>query len=368
MFFVIRDIRRSWVLFVAAGLAALYTFLKKDITDWPTYLDDGISLFVTASSGVLAFVLSFQLSLALSKNAGGIAAFNGICGDLLAMAMHVVALSSDDPQIKDSQKFVAAKRNLRDLLLAAPGMFKWNMRPAGINIDLVQVKQDGDQSVKLYERNEKMYCLIKRYMSIGGVEALMLAIGNELHTIRESGALDGAQETVLMAKWEHIYANYGAITGVASPPKLIDWFLYVTLAIYIIFMPYEFAGMEYHGVYLAFFTAYFYLGLWIATQRVGDPFAEGIDASEFDTVTAPAKAIQDAIEEMFKRESALSLDDNACESTAEAVLTIAKDAGLRKNITQEQLRNEVEMNSSSVNYVSTVPDKQLQKNSKKLHW
>ena len=366
MFFVIRDFRRSWVLFVAAALGALYTFLKKEITDWPTFLDDGISMFVTASSGVLAFVLSFQLSFALSQNSVGIAAFNGIAGDLLAMAMHTVALSSDDPEIKDSAKFIQAKKNLRDLLLAAPGMFKWNMRPAGINIDLVQVKQNGDQSVKLYERNERMYCLLKRYMSIGGIEALMLALGNELHTIRESGALDGAQETVLMAKWEHIWSNYGTLTGAANPPSLINWFLYVTLSIYIIFMPYEFASMEYHGIYLSFFTAYFYLGLWIASQRVIDPFAEGIDPAEFDTVTGAAKSIQDAIEEMFSREAALSLDDDACKETADAVLSMPRE--VRKNISQEQLRHDVEMNTSSVNYVSTHAENVLRQNSNKLHW
>ena len=28
MFYVLRDVKRSWILFVCAGLAALYTYLK----------------------------------------------------------------------------------------------------------------------------------------------------------------------------------------------------------------------------------------------------------------------------------------------------------------------------------------------------
>ena len=131
-------------------------------------------------------------------------------------------------------------------------------------------------------------------------------------------------------------------------------------------MPYEFASMEYHGIYLSFFTAYFYLGLWIASQRVIDPFAEGIDPAEFDTVTGAAKSIQDAIEEMFSREAALSLDDDACEKTSDAVLSMPRD--VRKNISQDQLRHDVEMTTSNVNYVSTHSENVLRQNSNKLHW
>lgn len=369
VFFVIRDFRRSWILFVSAGLAALYTWLKLNIDDWPDYLDDGISTFISGSSAVLAFVLSFQLGHALSMHSGGVSAFNGICGDLLAFALHLVALSADDPEIKDSKRFIQAKKNIRDLLLSAPGMFKWNMRPEGVNIDLVQVKDDGGgNSVKLYERNEKMYCLLKRYMSIGPIEALMLALGNEIHTIRESGALDGAQETVLMAKWEHIYSNYGAITGAATPPPMLDWFLYITLAIYTILMPYEFANLNYHGTYLAFFTSYFYLGLWIASRGVGDPFQS---TDDFETVTGAASGIQQAIEEMFKREASLSLDDDACSVSPNAVIEIEKDVsvnGARKNINKNQLRNQLEKNSTGANYVSTRSDNKLQEKGRDLHW
>ncbi len=364
MFFVLREFRRSWIILAAAGLAALYTYIKQEVTEWPEFLDTGINTFVTASSGILAFVLSFQLSAALGKSAAGIAGFNSICGDLLAFAMHIVSLSNDDPAIKNSGKFIQAKKNVRDLLLAAPGMFKWRMRKAGVDIDLVQVKQTGDASVKLYERNEKMYCLLKRYMSIGSIEALMLALSNELHTIRESGALDPAQETVLMAKWEGIYGAYGGLTGVAKPPPMLDWFLYITLAIYVIFMPYEFADMEYHGIYLAGLTAYFYLGLWIAGTTIGDPFREGIDPAQFETVTGAAKGIQDAIEEMFKRESELSLDDDNCEQETTAITVIGNS---REPINSLKKSN-LEMDTSNVNYVSTHSDDSLQTQSKRLHW
>ena len=367
MFFVLREFRRSWIILAAAGLAALYTYIKQEVTDWPEFLDTGISTFVTASSGILAFVLSFQLSDALAKSAGGIAGFNSICGDLLAFAMHIVSLSNDDPAIKNSGKFIQAKKNVRDLLLAAPGMFKWRMRKSGVDIDLVQVKQTaGGASVKLYERNEKMYCLLKRYMSIGSIEALMLALSNELHTIRESGALDPAQETVLMAKWEGIYAAYGGLTGIAKAPPMLDWFLYITLAIYVIFMPYEFAEMEYHGVYLAALTAYFYLGLWIAGTTIGDPFREGIDPAQFETVTGAAKGIQDAIEEMFKRESELGLDEDNCQTARQESTAITVTGNSREPNSFE--KSSLEMDTSNVNYVSTHSDNSLQEQSKRLHW
>lgn len=323
MFYIIRAIKYSWILFIVPALAALYTYLYKNTDVFPKgdddadkWFDQSVNTIVAAATATLSFILGMTLNGAMEKNSQGIALFNAYTGDLLAFGMHVLSLSTDDE--KDNADYRKARTNVRDLLLAAPGILKWSFRSKGVEIDLVQVKQLSDgSSVKLSERNPSMYCALKRYTSIGAVEALMLVLGNEIEALKKSGAADGDAAKALIGKWEHIYASYGNLGNLLgwSPPALFSWWLGICLYVYLVLMPFTFvASAGYHSIYLSFVVSYFFLGSYVALQKLGDPFAEGIsDTGEFATVTAASKTAQQVIEELFSQENNGGLDDIVCE-------------------------------------------------------
>ena len=186
MFYIIRSYRQSWLLLVPAVAAALFVYLKENVDDWPDFLDDSVATVVGAATGLLAFILSLNLNTALTRNADGNANFNAFCGDVLAFGMFVCGLTVDDKE--DEEKFETVRNNIRDLLLAAPQVCKWTFRD-GVDVDLIAVRlkgrtSDGQRmSEKLYERNKKMYCLLKQYYDIGAMEAVMLALGNEMQNL-----------------------------------------------------------------------------------------------------------------------------------------------------------------------------------------
>ena len=206
MFYILRAYQYSWILLLVPALAALYSFLYQSTDIFPKgdddadqWFDNAITIVVAAATATLSFILSMTLSGAMTKNSEGIAMFNAFTGDLLAFGMHLLALSDDDK--KEDERYVKARRNIRDLLLAGPGILKWSFRKKGVLVDLVQVKENSDgSSVKLSERNRSMYCAIKRYSSLGGVEAYMLVLGNEIEKLAKAGLSGETTLPTLIAK------------------------------------------------------------------------------------------------------------------------------------------------------------------------
>ena len=342
MFYIIRAIKYSWILLLVPALAALYTYLYENTELFPKgteatdkWFDDSILTIVAASTATLSFILGMTLNGAMTKNAEGIALFNAFAGDLLAFGMHLLSLSDDDK--KDSEDYERARSNIRDLLLAAPGILKWSFRSKGVEVDLVQVKERSDgSSVKLSERNRPMYCAIKRYTSLGAVEAFMLVLGNEIEKLSKLGLSGETTVPTLIAKWENLYASYGNLGNLLGwkPPALFSWWLGVCLYVYLILMPYTFVPTAgYHSIYLSFIVSYFFLGAYVGLQKLGDPFAEGVsDSGEFATVTAAAKTAQQVLEELFRLEGDEGLDDIVCEvpDGARAVMISREEIGLRE--------------------------------------
>ena len=133
MFYIIRAYRYSWILLLVPALAALYSYLYQNTDIFPKgdedddkWFDNAITIIVTAATATLSFILSMTLSGAMTQNSEGIAMFNAFTGDLLAFGMHLLALSDDEK--KEDEQFVKARRNIRDLLLAGPGILKWSFR------------------------------------------------------------------------------------------------------------------------------------------------------------------------------------------------------------------------------------------------
>ena len=146
MFYILRAYQFSWILLLVPALAALYSFLYQNTDIFPKgdddadqWFDNAITIVVAAATATLSFILSMTLSGAMTKNSEGIAMFNAFTGDLLAFGMHLLALSDDDK--KEDERYVKARRNIRDLLLAGPGILKWSFRKKGVLVDLVQVKE-----------------------------------------------------------------------------------------------------------------------------------------------------------------------------------------------------------------------------------
>ena len=331
MFYILRAYQYSWILLLVPALAALYVYLYENTAFFPQgdddadkWFDNAITVVVTAATATLSFILSMTLSGSMNKNSQGIAMFNAFTGDLLAFGVHLLALSDDDK--KSDDQYIRARKNIRDLLLAGPGILKWSFRKKGVLVDLVQVKENADgSSVKLSERNRLMYCAIKRYSSLGGVEAYMLVLANEIEKLAKAGLSAETTLPTLIAKWEALYGSYGNLGNLLGwkPPALFSWWLSVCLYIYLVLMPYSFVPTTgYHSVYLSFIVSYFFLGAYVGLQKLGDPFAEGIsETGEFATVTKAAKSAQEAIEALFTTEGADGLDDIVCDlpDGAEAV-------------------------------------------------
>lgn len=323
MFYIIRAIQYSWILLLVPALAALYAYLYQNTEVFPKgsedkdkWFEESITTIVAASTATLSFILGMTLNGAMTKNSEGIALFNAFSGDLLAFGMHLLSLSDDE--LKESEDFQQARVNIRDLLLAAPGILKWSFRSKGVEIDLVQVKQRSDgSSVKLSERNRSMYCALKRYTSLGAVEAFMLVLGNEIEKLTKLGLNGETTLPTLIAKWENLYSSYGSLGNLLGwkPPALFSWWLRICLYIYLLLMPYTFVpSAGYHAIYLSFIVSYFFLGAYVGLQKLGDPFAEGVsDSGEFATVTAAAKTAQQVLEELFTAEGEDGLDDIVCD-------------------------------------------------------
>tara|TARA_B110000008_G_scaffold234763_1_gene239255 strand:+ start:1161 stop:2291 length:1131 start_codon:yes stop_codon:yes gene_type:complete len=328
MFYIIRSYRQSWVLLVSGLLAALYVYLKENVDDWPSFLDGSVEIVVAAASGLLGFILSFNLNMALDKNATGNANFNAFCGDVLAFGMFVCSLTIDEGVDKD--KFEKSKKNIRDLLLAAPQICKYTFR-GGVKVDLIPVKlkernSNGDRmSIKLYEKNKAMYCLIKEYQDIGVMESLMLALGNETQNLTAMKAFgpNDAAHMALIGKWENIYSSYGNLGNMFGYqiPVVMDWLLTICLGLYLILMPYGLTAAKYHAVWLSIVVAYFYLGLHIVAGKIGDPFASSTPGAkeEFATVGAAAEATQKAVEALFEKEKRLGLDKLKCDTPMQII-------------------------------------------------
>ena len=345
MFYIIRAYRYSWILLLVPVLAILYAYLHKNTEVFPKgddkWFDSAVSTVVAAATTTLSFILSMTLSGSMNKNSKGIAMFNAFTGDRLAFGMHVLALSNDEK--KDDVIYVKTRKNIRDLLLAGPGILKWSFRGKGVLIDLVQVKQNADgSSVKLSERNRAMYCALKQYSSLGGVESYMVVLANEIEKLKKAG-LDGTTTLqTLISKWENLYSTYGSLGNLFGwkPPALFSWWLSVCLYIYLALMPYSFVPTAgYHAAYISFIVSYFFLGAYVGLQKLGDPFAEGIsETGEFATVTAAAKTAQETIEALFVKEALSGLDDIVCElpDGAEAVQVNLDEFTERQSLLQRK--------------------------------
>jgi hypothetical protein len=320
MFYIIRSYRQSWLLLLPAVAAALFVYLKDNVDDWPDFLDDSVATVVGAATGLLAFILSLNLNTALTRNADGNANFNAFCGDVLAFGMFVCGLTVDD---KDEDKFEVVKNNIRDLLLAAPQVCKWTFRE-GVDVDLIPVRLKGRasdgrrMSEKLYERNKKMYCLLKEYYDIGAMEAVMLALGNEMQnlTAMKNFGDDNAFHTALIGKWENIYSSYGTLGNIFgyTHPAVLNWLLNICLGLYLVLMPYGLVEAKYHAIWLSFVVAYFFLGLHIVAGQIGNPFVSSNPngKAQFATVGAAAEAAQRAVETLFAKDKVVGLDDIIC--------------------------------------------------------
>ena len=342
MFYIIRSYRQSWMLVLAALLAGVYVYLKDNVDEWPDFLDDSIAVVVASATGLLGFILSFNLSAALSRNADGNANFNAFCGDCLAMGMFVCGLTIDDEDV-DKEEFEKVKRNIRDLLLAAPQVCKYTFR-GGVLVDLIPVKLRGRDSrgdrmsEKLYERNKRMYCLIKEYQDIGSMEAIMLALGNEMQNLTAMKVFgeDHTFHTALIGKWENIYGSYGNLGNMFGYtfPLVLDWLLNICLGLYIVLMPYGLVEAKYHAVWLSFVVSYFFLGLHIVAGRIGDPFQAGSPGAkaEFATVGAAAEATQKAIAALFEKDGTIGLDDIDCDTPISSMTSLlpTEPSGLTK--------------------------------------
>ena len=358
MFYIIRSYRQSWLLLIPAIVAAGFVALKDNVDDWPDFIDDSITTVIGAATGLLGFILSLNLNTALSRNADGNANFNAFCGDVLAFGMFVCGLTVDD---KDEEEFNRVKNNIRDLLLAAPQVCKWTFRE-GVDVDLIPVRlkgrtSDGQcMSEKLYERNRPMYCLVKEYYDIGGMEAIMLALGNEMQNLTALKVFgdDNAFHMAMVGKWENIYSSYGNLGNIFGYtfPAVLDWLLDICLGIYLILMPYGLIEAKYHAVWLSFVVAYFFLGLHIVASQIGNPFQEGTPngKSQFATVGAAAEAAQRAVETLFQKDTTIGLDNLDCSTPKLEVVNLAEMPGRPSGMEKLSRERRIDMEIEKIKY------------------
>lgn len=248
------------------------------------------SYAVTIMSGTLSILLPMRLTAAMSKSQQGMANFNALCGDLQAMAWHVL---SETPE-RDGWSDIIT------VLSVIPGAVKHHFRG-----DLASDRlKDYNGNYYIGSAPGKKTDRICGKDDIEFVDALLYTLMDETQDYAQKHPKD-IDYKILSNKWEHIYASWGTLGSMFSyrPPPAIDYIRNTVLLMYCVFLPFSIHADGYGSVGLVFVIIYFFVGLNLSVNAAGMPFASG-RRSTYQTVTATEKATVKAITRAASSDSA----------------------------------------------------------------
>jgi hypothetical protein len=246
----------------------------------------------------LSFLLAMQLNSALKNNQVGIAQFGKLCENLVRVGTQLCA--AEEVQLQEL-------KNIQDILQMLPGLIKHTFRQDA-NIDQLFVEiirlPDGSDSHKLLkENNPQVYNSIRHVLNHDEHDrGLTLFQSTMLVLLKEISKLKTTEKTLSTKAWGAAYEMYGTVNNMfkSETPELLKWFMNISMATFILIMPVQFIELDLFWACLGtFMISYFFMGLWIASRRVGNPFVSK-QGAVFPTVTSEARRTTRTIMAVFR--------------------------------------------------------------------
>jgi hypothetical protein len=271
--------------------------LEDPLSDMKTALNFTFKYMVSA----LSFLLAMQLNAALKNNQLGVAQFGKLCENLVRVATQLCA--AQNVQLQEL-------RNIQDILQMLPGLIKHTFRQdADIDQLFIEIirRPDGSDNYKLLkEHNPTVYRLIEHVLQHDNQDrGLTLFQSTMLVLLKEITRLKSTEKTLSTKAWSASYEMYGTVNNMFKneTPEMLKWFMNISMATFIAIMPVQFIDIGLVWACIGtFMISYFFMGLWIASRRVGNPFVSK-QGSVFPTVTAESRRTTRTVMAVFREAS-----------------------------------------------------------------
>jgi len=255
-------------------------------------------------TATLGFILPLQLSGALNKNHSCIDNYNAFCGDVLAFAWECVGLTKGTKVLDTKTEELG---EIFHILVALPALVKHHFRGT---VDMRKSTTLGDAKLISANGTIKQQELDELYQKIvvnpgkGGmceVEICFMKLLDYIKDFASGDSIDPVRRS-LLGTWNRVYGSWGNMSNISSytPPTIFTYVLNVALVLYSIILPLTLYQQGLNAIWMVATISYFFLGLNIAGQRVGNAFVASEDAAGFQNVTGSQKTATTALKQVWE--------------------------------------------------------------------
>jgi len=278
----------------------IVTFIKDEVEPLPFDVEKVFGIL----TATLGFILPLQLSAALTKNHSCVDNYNAFCGDVLAFAWECVGLTKGNKVTEEKSEEL---ENMFHILVAFPTVVKHHFR-GSINLSLATSLGGSkliDKNGSLKQRElEELYnrLIVSNQKGMCEVEICFMKLLDYVKDYAEEEKNVDPVRRSLLATWNRVYSSFGNISNISSyiPPVIFTYVLNVALVLYSIILPLTVYDQGLNAIWMVAIVSYFFLGMNIAGQKVGNAFAASEDAEGFQNVTESQKTATKAIEQVWK--------------------------------------------------------------------
>lgn len=290
-------------------VVSLYSIDELDINTNTTSIRDNNKLpfdvtnLFNILTGTLSFILTLQLNTELSKHHSCMDNYNAFCGDVLAFAWECVALAKEDKVLYNRQTEL---KNIFHILVALPAMVKHHFRGTLdmkklTTLDGIHFFAPNGSSVQ-GEFHDLYLTLISKSgaAGMGEVEISFMKLLDYVKDFAAGDEVDPVRRS-LVRTWDRVYASWGNLGNITSytPPLIYKYVMNLALLLWSAILPLTLYQEKFHAVWMVVIISYFFLGLNIAGQRVGNAFVATEDAIGFQNVTGSQKQAVEAIKQVW---------------------------------------------------------------------
>lgn len=263
---------------------------KDPLTD----MKESLSVVFTYMISALSFLLAMQLNSALKNNQIGVQQFGKLCEMLIRTSSQLCA----DPSV-DMLKI----KNIYHILSLMPGLVKHTFRNT-VDIDKLYIRiNPKGETTTLKDENIQIYNGIKQVFEHDkGEKGLTVFQSTMIVLLNEITKLSTDEKTMTTRAWTACYEMYGTVNNMfrSETPEMLTWFMNVSMAAFVCILPIKFIHISiFWACVSTFVISYFFLGLWIASRSVGNPFVSQ-KGSVFPTVSREAKNTTRTIMAVFR--------------------------------------------------------------------
>lgn len=268
---------------------------------------DELPFDVTSVFGILTatlgFILPLQLNGALGKNHSCLDNYNAFCGDVLAFAWEAIGLAKGSKVLESK---TSELRSIFHILVALPALVKHHFRGT-VDMPLVKTLEDSALvSVNGEERQRELHALYQEIIvnrdksGMCEVEICFMKLLDYVKDFAGDNPIDPVRVS-LLGTWNRVYSSWGNMSNISgyTPPSIFTYVLQVALILYSIMIPLTLYKQGLNAIWMVAIISYFFLGLNIAGQKVGNAFVASEDAAGFQNVTGSQKTATKAIEQVW---------------------------------------------------------------------